>query len=801
MSDTGASSGGREFAPRPKQRSRLRLSIGRHPRDVIRLVIAAAALTLCTLLTLFPTINPVEVAIFDELGKLPAASRPLWTVLTWFGSWPGIVVVTGVALYLKRIRVGLKCVAAGALAWGVSLIINWLHGGRPALSATFPGQLARLPVDFGFSFPSAHVAVVAALATVVGPYLGRGLRNVAWTITALVGVADVYLGGHLPLGALAGGFLGWGVGTLFHLVWGAPGRKTSAEAIQQELELAGLAPVAVLPVKHHPLGPRQFAVHTAGGENLRVEVVRRMHRRAGGLYKLRRLLASLEVQDEPRLSTTHHEVEHEAFVTLLAERAGVRTPQVLLACELKHGSPLLVRKEVKGRRLQTLRAADIDDKLLLEIWSQIGCLAQARIAHHDLRAKNILIDDSGHPWLLNFTFSRPGADATHCAQDVAEALISLGTLVGVKRTVSTAADTLPADQLEAALQYLHPLALPRRIRMQIDTEARYLVTELREGIAERLDCAIPGFRSPLRPATIISLLLIGAAVYLLLPQLSGMGAVLRSLRSANWTWLAAAVVAGLLAIVMSAVSILGSSHVRLPLWRTVAVQIAAAFTGRTTPGGAGFFGINIAYLERLGVRRSRAVGITVLNLTGTGFVATVCCVVGVFGVGVTGVLRNVSIPTGWPVLVAVAAVLIVLGLLVGSPFGRRRIVRPSLAVARDLLATLHHPVRAAQLFGGALAYLLVTGLGLAASLAAFDPHFSLLAVLTVFVVGQTLGHLAPAPGGLGAVEAVMVAGLTAVGIAPTVAIAGVLTFRLLTYWLPVLPGIATFRYLQHRGVI
>jgi glycosyltransferase 2 family protein len=139
--------------------------------------------------------------------------------------------------------------------------------------------------------------------------------------------------------------------------------------------------------------------------------------------------------------------------------------------------------------------------------------------------------------------------------------------------------------------------------------------------------------------------------------------------------------------------------------------------------------------------------------------------------------------------------------LSASWFGRRRIIKPGREIAGELLATLHHRLRATQLFGGSLGYLVASAFGLATSLAAFEPHFPLLGVLTVFVVGQTLGHLVPIPGGLGAVEAVTVAGLTALGIAPGPAVSAVLTSRLLTYWLPVLPGIAMFRYLQHRGTI
>lgn len=785
--DRGRSSGGATSIAK----SRLRLSIGRHPYDLARLVVAGMLLAAGALLSLIPA-NPVELAILWQLRWIPSASDPVWLALNWFGSWAGIGVVAAVALYLKWIRVGLTCAAAGAASWAVAGAMHWVLGGRPLPPI--------LPPHGDYSYPSAEVAIVAALAVVVTPYLGRKARHVGWILAVLVGVAGVHLGYYLPLGALGGGLLGWGVGTLFHLVWGAPGRRISEESVRRELELAGFEPVSLLALRYRLLEPRQFAVRTRAGETLRVKAVRRLHRRAGVWYKIRRLLAAREVQDEARVSTAHHEVEHEAYVGLLAERAGVRTSPVVLAFAAKHGPPLLVYRQVAGRRLTELRAEELDDELLTAVWEQVALLGEAGIAHHDLRAKNILVDHDGRPWLLSFTFAQPGADAARCSQDVAEGLISLASVADVDRTVSTAMEVLPAEQLKLALVNLHALALPRRIRMQTDT-GRYLFADLRESLADAIESPIPTFRSPVRPMTVIGLLMVGAAVYALMPQLSSMRDVLDALRGANWGWLAVATVTGFVAILMSSISMHGSSRVRLPFWSTLAVQVAAAFTGRTTPGGVGFFGINVVYMEQLGLRRSLAVGVTMLNQAGTGAVAFVLGVVGVFGVGMTGVLGELSIPTGWPVLLGVIATLVLLGVVLGSPYGRRRIVRPSLEVGRELLETLHHPVRAAQLCGGAIGYLVVSGYGLVASLAAFTPDYSLMAVVTVFVVANTVGHLAPAPGGLGAVEAAMIAGLGAVGIPATAAVTAVLTSRLLTYWLPVLPGIAMFRYLQHREII
>ena len=61
--------------------------------------------------------------------------------------------------------------------------------------------------------------------------------------------------------------------------------------------------------------------------------------------------------------------------------------------------------------------------------------------------------------------------------------------------------------------------------------------------------------------------------------------------------------------------------------------------------------------------------------------------------------------------------------------------------------------------------------------------------------------MAPTPGDLGAMEAALVAGLTALGEASGPAIAAVLGFRLLTFWLPTLPGFFALRWLRKEGAV
>jgi glycosyltransferase 2 family protein len=74
-------------------------------------------------------------------------------------------------------------------------------------------------------------------------------------------------------------------------------------------------------------------------------------------------------------------------------------------------------------------------------------------------------------------------------------------------------------------------------------------------------------------------------------------------------------------------------------------------------------------------------------------------------------------------------------------------------------------------------------------------------VAVVYLTGSALGSIVPTPGGLGAVEAALTAGLRAAGVAGGVAISAVLLFRLLTFWLPVPAGWAALRYLERQQAL
>ena len=226
--------------------------------------------------------------------------------------------------------------------------------------------------------------------------------------------------------------------------------------------------------------------------------------------------------------------------------------------------------------------------------------------------------------------------------------------------------------------------------------------------------------------------------------------------------------------------------------------MASPFANRLTPASLGGIGLNVRYLQRAGLDRPSAA--VVVNTAAGALVHVLALLVAAVLVGHTR-LHAGHVPRGWPALVAVVAGLALGGLALWSPAGHRRVVTPTLQAGRELAAVLRRPGKAAQLLGGSAGVTLTYALALASCLAAFNAHLPLASTVAVYLAGVAVASVSPTPGGLGAMEAALVAGLTAVGALTGPAVAGVLAFRLLTFWLPILPGWLAYRALRADGTI
>jgi undecaprenyl-diphosphatase len=772
-------------------------SVPRHPGDAVRVVVGAVIFT-GGAIAARQGLSRFEIDIFRLVNDLPGAlALPLIAVMQ-LGSFAAVPVTTVVALVARRPRLARDVGAAGTAAYLLAKVAKMMVA-RARPGALLSATVLRGASDTGLGFPSGHVAVAAALATAAGPHLGRRTRRTLWAGVTVVGVARIYVGAHLPIDVLGGAALGWMVGAALHLAWGAPRLRLPGPAVAQTLQEAGFPVSHVASPPLDARGSTPFVVD-GGDRNLFVKAVGREQRNADLLFKAWRWLAFRHVEDEAPFATPKQAVEHEAYVALLAARAGVRTPAVLATVGLAPSTALLVEEQLPARGLDTLTPDEISDGLLTDMWTQVARLRGARIAHRDLRLANVMMDGAGRAWVVDFGFAEAAAGPRRLDQDVAQLLASSALAVGSRRAVTAAAEILGRDAVALALPLLQPAALSAATRQALRRQPG-LLDDLRRqaGRDAGVELAPPVPLTRIRPRTVLTLALLGVAVHLLLPQAGEVRHTFHALRGARWEWLAAALLASAATYPAAALARLGSVEAPLPLGTTTAVQLAGSFVNRLTPASLGGAGLNERYLERQGLERPAAVaGVAAVSAAGV-LVHGASLAVALILVGRAGI-PSVHLPHRWPLLVAVVAGLSAVGLTLRAPL-RRRLLSGLHQTSRALLATLRRPVRATQLLGGSLAVTAGYVLTLAICLHTFGAGVSLERVAAAFLGGTALAAAAPTPGGLGAVEAALVAALTGLGAQVGPAVAGVLAFRLVTFWLPILPGWLALRSLRRHGAI
>ena len=118
-----------------------------------------------------------------------------------------------------------------------------------------------------------------------------------------------------------------------------------------------------------------------------------------------------------------------------------------------------------------------------------------------------------------------------------------------------------------------------------------------------------------------------------------------------------------------------------------------------------------------------------------------------------------------------------------------------------LVEIARRPEKLLALVGGAVVLTGAYVAALACAVYAFDGDVPLMTIAFVFLGASIVAAVAPTPGGLGAVEAALVAGFASVGVGGEIALPAVVVFRFATFWLPLLPGWLAFTGMQRRGII
>jgi putative heme transporter len=292
----------------------------------------------------------------------------------------------------------------------------------------------------------------------------------------------------------------------------------------------------------------------------------------------------------------------------------------------------------------------------------------------------------------------------------------------------------------------------------------------------------------------LGIAVVACFVWFVLPQIEGLSGTLHRLRDADPAWI-------ILALGLEGASLGGygllfatvfSCHsVRLGAREAFEITLAGTVASKLlSTAGAGGVALTVWALRAAGLpaaaiaRRMLAFELLLYGV----FAATILCV----GVGLrTGVLPGEApwTLTVVPAIVGAVAITVTIGLtfVPRAP----RAVREALGIALGLVR--EHTVGAL----GALAYWGFDIGALWASLHAFGAPPPFATVVMAYFVGQ-LGNTLPLPGGIGGVEGGMIGTLIAFGTPASLAILGVLAYRVISFWLPTIPGGVAYVRLRTR---
>ncbi|GAA0546128.1 YbhN family protein [Streptomyces antimycoticus] len=305
----------------------------------------------------------------------------------------------------------------------------------------------------------------------------------------------------------------------------------------------------------------------------------------------------------------------------------------------------------------------------------------------------------------------------------------------------------------------------------------------------------------IKPRTLVSFCAGAFAAYFLLSQFTHLklGALVGE---ANWIWVVFALVFSALTYLAAALSLLGFVPEKVPLPRTVLAQVAASFVKLVAPAAVGGVALNTRFLQRAGVRPGLAVAsVGASQLFG---LASHIVLLLTFGY-ITGTERTPALSPSRTViaglLTAAVLVLVVTAIPVLRKFVSTRVRSLFAGVVPRMLDVLQRPKKLLTGIGGTLLLTAANVMCLDASIRAFGGELSYASIAVVFLAGNALGSAAPTPGGVGAVEAALIAGLTFAGLPYETAAPAVLLFRLMVFWLPVLPGWVAFTHLTRKEAL
>ncbi|TDE08779.1 lysylphosphatidylglycerol synthase transmembrane domain-containing protein [Jiangella asiatica] len=771
----------------------------RRPIDGLRLLFVLTAMTALAALAVVAerTLTGLTADLADFNRTVPRGPVDVVAFASQLASLILPPALVFILMVRGRMRTTVELLVAGALASvAAALVSTWLAGPAPErLHDTFVPSADGVA---GTAVP-AMTTLLVAIVTVVSRLALKRIRQItAFAVAGSFAVwlfrGDVTVGGMLlSLG------IGWAVGLLVRLVSGQPSLAPNGHKVAAVLRANGydVSSLNADPVDKY----RRYIADSLQGP-LGVLVLDRDNDGAGAVVRAADQIRTREEVLPRQMVTMRSAVNQITLQSLAVSRAGARTPKLRNVLRIGSDAAAIVYDHVPGRVLANLTADEVTDAMLEDLWRQLGRLRRNQVAHRRISGRTILVSETGKVWLLDPSGGEVAAPELAIRADLAQALVGCALVVGVDRTIDTAIRVLGQDVVAGAIPLLQPVALARSTRRDLKGR-RDVLSKLRDGLVSGTgrEPDQPVRLQRLRPLSLVTGVGAVFAVYLVGTQLSDVS-FSQLWSQIDWRWLFVAVVLMFTSFVGATLALMGFVPERVGFWRIMGAQISLGFLKLVAPATVGIVAINIRVLTKAGVAAPLAAASVAANQVGN--VAITFPTIGILGL-VTGSSAAPDIDPSVNTLVIVLVVLAAAAVLALIPPVRTRLRALWSDFAERglprLLDVLSNPRKLLVALGGILLQSASLILCFYTCLLAVGGAANIAALAVVQLVGNTLGMAVPTPGGLGAVEAALTAGVSTLGVGATTAVTAVLVFRLVSFWLPILPGWVLWTQMQKRDLL
>lgn len=773
-------------------------SVRRRPSDIVQVVVATLALIGAAWVARHP--EGFGRWTFEVVTDIPDSVQSAFQFVYVAGTLALVAALVAACLLRRRIRLAVSMLVAAGATWLLGLALSGVVDADSVRDGSSLSALGNPP-----GFPAIRLATAVSVLFVAAPFLTRPARRLLYTVLIVSAVSAVLAVDGLFTDVLGSFALGWAISSAVHLVIGSPaGTPTSAQVVEALANLG--VEVSNLRLVPGPWYWSQYRASLADGSAVEISVIGRDARDARLFGELWRKVWYKNT-GAALLWTRRRQVEHWAYLLLGAAHSGARVPDMVVAGVAgRREDAVLVTRPVAGTALDQLAPADVTDAVLDDAWQQLGLLARAQIAKGGVRAAEVTVMADGSVGLDTFSQASYPAPPERTAVDAVDLLVVSARMLGADRAVAAALRERGAEGVTDLLPLLQPAALSAGARHDLG-HAKPLIKEVREKAAAAT-VGEPPKLAEVRRVSLTDLLMViftPIGFYLIIGELAGLSDVGNVFKTATWGWVIAAFLIAQTPQFAAAISMVGSVMAPLPFGPVVAVQLSDKFT-EIVGGGVADVALTVRFLQVQGQPVAIAVSSGTLNSVAAGVVQVILVPLCFFASGAT---FDYSGGDGSAVFKFVLLVIIVVGSLTGFvlliPRLRRRIfdrLKPQWAAARDNVAqVLTHPRKATELFGGKVLGQVLFGMVLYCSVRAYGGDLGLLELIFINCVASIIGGAAPVPGGLGVVEAGLIAGLTAAGLSQDQAIAATFTHRLFTTYLPPITGWFALNWLRRREYI